>query len=134
MSLQGVGYVFGLLWFISGLLVLQTTLIARDDLQSPPAPSAAVLQDRHITQPAEPNGRPQNSNLSAPVRAILTPAYYTANKALPFGSDGVFFIASGSISLALFILAVLQVLKRNLTFQRHNLKLRARAPPAYIFA
>ncbi len=128
MPLRTLLYSFGLLWFLSGLLALQTALVSANDVSSA-YQAAALLQERQNVQPADSSGRSQNSTLTAPVRAILTPALYFSNKALPFGGDGAFLLPVLFTLLAAFGALRFAHMQRNNLPQACHSAIRARAPP-----
>lgn len=129
LSLRTVLYSFGLLWFLSGLLALQSALISNNDQSATAYQAAALLQDRQGIQSSDPAGRTQNGTLSAPVRAILTPALNFSNKALPFGFDGTFIVPALFTLLAAFTALFVARLRSNPAAQACRYLLRARAPP-----
>lgn len=133
LSLRTVLYSFGLLWFLTGLLALQSALIGATDPGSLSYQTAAVLQERQNIQTSDPAGRTQNGTLSAPVRAILTPVLYFGNKALPFSSNGTFIIPALFTLLAAFTALFVARSRNNPATQTCRHILRARAPPAPSF-
>lgn len=129
LSLRTLFYSFGLLWFLSGLLALQSALITAGDQDHPAYQTAAVLQDRQNIQPSEPAGRTQSGTLTAPVRAILTPVLYFSSKALPFNGDGTFIVAALFTLLAVFAPSRFARILHNSALPAYKSALRARAPP-----
>lgn len=129
LSLRTVLYSFGLLWFLSGLLALQSALINANDPASLNYQAAVVLQERQTVQTSDPSGRTQNGTLSAPVRAILTPALYFSSKALPFSGNGTFIIPALFTLLAAFTALFVARLRNNPAKQACRHIVRARAPP-----
>ncbi|MCF7646065.1 hypothetical protein KQ944_12905 [Bacillus subtilis] len=123
-------YSFGLLWFLSGLLALQSALIGANDPASLSYQTAAVLQERQTVQTTDPAGRSQNGTLSAPVRAILTPVLYFSNKALPFSGNGTFILPALFTLLATFTALFVARSRNNPAAQACRHIVRARAPPA----
>ena len=134
LSLRTFLYSFGLLWFLSGLLALQSALVLTNDPEHATYQAAAVLQDRQSVQPGEPAGRTQNGTVTAPVRAILTPVLYFSSKALPFSGDGAFLVAAIFTFLAAFAPSCFARNLNNPALQAYKSALRARAPPAKILA
>ena len=133
LSLRTLVYSFGLLWFLSGLLALQSALISANNQSDASYQTAALLQDRQTFQPSDPAGRSQNSSLTAPVRAILTPALYFSSKALPFGGNGTFIITALFTVLAVFSALRFAFIQRNPALLPDNIAIRARAPPVSSF-
>lgn len=130
LSLYKFFYVLGAVWFVSGLLALQSALISVTDQSSSAYQSVTPFQDRQTLQSGDPAGRGQSNTLSAPVRAILTPALYFSSKALPFSGDGTCIV-----SALVWVFAAFSALRFALTFcspllPAHITALRARAPPA----
>lgn len=134
LSLRTFLYSFGLLWFLSGLLALQSALISTNDPDHAAYQTAAVLQDRQTVQSGEPAGRTQNGNITAPVRAILTPVLYFSSKALPFGGDGTFIVATLFTLLAAFAPSCFARILHNPALAAYKSATRARAPPVSVFA
>ncbi|WP_421089363.1 hypothetical protein [Pseudochrobactrum sp. MP213Fo] len=133
MSLHTLCYSFAMLWFLSGLLALQSALIIANQHTTTAYQTAAVLQERQTVQSGEPAGRTQNGTLTAPIRAILTPALYFSNKTLPFSGNGTFLVATIFALLALFAPAAFGLILRGNTEGVIKTALRARAPPAFSF-
>ncbi len=123
-------YSFGLLWFLSGLLALQSALIGANDPASLSYQTAAVLQERQNVQTTDPAGRSQSGTLSAPVRAILTPVLYFSNKTLPFSGNGTFILPALFTLLATFTALFVARSRNNPAAQICRHIVRARAPPA----
>ena len=131
LSLRTVLYSFGLLWFLSGLLALQSALITAGDQNTISYQTAALVQDRQSVQTTDPSGRAPNSTLTAPVRAILTPALYFSSKALSFSADGTFIVPALFALLAAFISASVLRIQHNPQTDARRSAIRARAPPAF---
>lgn len=134
LSLRKLYYSFGLLCLFSGLLALQSAVVNVYQQDIAPYNTTIVLQERVSVQPPESSGRTQNSTLSAPVRAILTPALNFINKALPFGSDGALILTAIFTLLALFSPAGFVLNRYRYALKAFKTAIRARAPPAIILA
>lgn len=117
------------MWFLSGLLALQSALISVNEQNHSTYQTAALLQERPNIQPSEPAGRPQSGTLNAATRAILTPVLYFSSKVLPFGSDGAFIAAAFLTLLAVFTVASFRLAPRSDALQAFKTAIRARAPP-----
>ncbi|WP_439272129.1 hypothetical protein [Pseudochrobactrum sp. HB0163] len=127
--MRTVLYSLFLLWFLSGLVTLQTPLVS-DGYSDAANQAAALPQEQANIQPEDSQSGTQNNNLTAPVRAILTPALYFSSKALPFNGNSNFLVPVLFTLLAAFCARHFAHSQNNTMRQRLFFAARSRAPPA----